>query len=206
MLYNKNNPANFWTDMIRDKRIVKTRTSIKNAFMTLMLDKELNKITVSDIAEKAQINRSTFYLHYADAADVMTDIENEIGDKISECIGNYDPTNIYTSNYALFTNLTTALDGMETVKKFILFSTGSKYMIRRLKDIFTERARAAFSHVENFRNDPAVEYRLTFIASGVIDTYIKWALAGEGKIPLEELSRTVSDITERIVSKWQNNE
>ena len=46
--------------------------------MLLTMDKDIEKITVSDIAEKAFINRSTFYLHYSDARDVMNDIEREI--------------------------------------------------------------------------------------------------------------------------------
>ena len=49
--------------MITDKRIVKTRTAIKTAFLQLALEKDIGKITVSNITEKAEINRSTFYLH-----------------------------------------------------------------------------------------------------------------------------------------------
>lgn len=63
--------------MAIDKRIIKTQKAIKEAFMLLTMDKEIEKITVSDIAEKAFINRSTFYLHYNDARDVMQDIERE---------------------------------------------------------------------------------------------------------------------------------
>jgi len=72
--------------MATDKRIIKTKAAIKNAFMQLMTETEANKLTVSDIAAKALVNRSTFYLHYADVAAVMKDIETEIAAKIEECI------------------------------------------------------------------------------------------------------------------------
>lgn len=63
--------------MTTDKRVLKTRKAITTAFMELTLEEDMQKITVSDIAERAVINRSTFYLHYADAKEVLDDIENK---------------------------------------------------------------------------------------------------------------------------------
>ena len=47
-----------------DLRIEKTRQSIVNAFIALRSRKPLEKITVKELCEKAQINKSTFYFHY----------------------------------------------------------------------------------------------------------------------------------------------
>ena len=80
--------------MATDKRIIKTKAAIKNAFMQLMTETEANKLTVSDIAAKALVNRSTFYLHYADVAAVMKDIETEIAAKIEECINDFDISDV----------------------------------------------------------------------------------------------------------------
>lgn len=52
-----------------DLRIEKTRQSIVNAFIALRSGKPLEKITVKELCEKAQINKSTFYFHYADIYD-----------------------------------------------------------------------------------------------------------------------------------------
>ena len=60
--------------MATDKRIIKTRQAITTAFMELSLEKDIRKITVSDIAGRASVNRSTFYLHYNDAKEVLEDI------------------------------------------------------------------------------------------------------------------------------------
>ena len=49
-----------------DLRIEKTRQSIVNAFLALRSGKPLEKITVKELCEKAMINKSTFYFHYAD--------------------------------------------------------------------------------------------------------------------------------------------
>ena len=53
-----------------DLRIEKTRQSIVNAFIALRSGKPLEKITVKELCEKAQINKSTFYFHYVDIYDL----------------------------------------------------------------------------------------------------------------------------------------
>lgn len=50
--------------MIEDRRVRKTKQAIKNAFIQLLNKKDLEKITIQDITELADINRGTFYLHY----------------------------------------------------------------------------------------------------------------------------------------------
>ena len=50
----------------QDLRVVKTEKSIKKAFSKLILEKPLDKITVTELASLAEINKGTFYLHYAD--------------------------------------------------------------------------------------------------------------------------------------------
>lgn len=49
-----------------DIRVQKTETAIKNAFLELRAQKSVEKITVKELCQKAQINKSTFYTHYAD--------------------------------------------------------------------------------------------------------------------------------------------
>ena len=61
-----------------DLRIEKTRQSIINAFIALRSGKPLEKITVKELCEKAMINKSTFYFHYADIYELSDFLETEI--------------------------------------------------------------------------------------------------------------------------------
>lgn len=67
-----------------DLRIEKTRKSIINAFLEIRSKKELEKITVKEICEKAQINKSTFYSHYHDIYDLSEQLETEVIHSIIE--------------------------------------------------------------------------------------------------------------------------
>ncbi|MFO5603258.1 TetR/AcrR family transcriptional regulator, partial [Klebsiella pneumoniae] len=50
----------------------------------LLKERSLENITVQDIADKADINRGTFYLHYEDKYLLLTDMEDECIEQISK--------------------------------------------------------------------------------------------------------------------------
>lgn len=54
-----------------DPRVLRTRILIRDAFIDLLQEFELEKITVNRIAERATISRVTFYLHYRDIPDMI---------------------------------------------------------------------------------------------------------------------------------------
>ena len=60
------------------KNASRSRHLIKQAFGELLNEKPLAKITVTDIVERANISRGTFYAHYLDVYDLYTAIQNNI--------------------------------------------------------------------------------------------------------------------------------
>ena len=65
-----------------DRRIRKTKNSIKNLLLQLMEKDPANRITVTEICNILDINRSTFYSHYEGIDDVLYEIEDELMDEI----------------------------------------------------------------------------------------------------------------------------
>lgn len=61
-----------------DLRERKTKRSIKNAFLELRAQKTLERITVKELAELAEISKATFYLHYKDIYDLSSQLQNEV--------------------------------------------------------------------------------------------------------------------------------
>ncbi len=63
--------------MNADLRTQYTRKVIQDAFFALLKEQPLYKIKVSDLCERAGINRSTFYRHYTDPFDLMNQLEEQ---------------------------------------------------------------------------------------------------------------------------------
>ena len=64
--------------MKTDARVRYTKMQIKNAFLQCIEKKPLNKITVKEICDIAEINRATFYTHYHDPFDLLDKLEEEV--------------------------------------------------------------------------------------------------------------------------------
>ena len=188
-----------------DKRIIKTRQSIKNAFMQLTLNKEAGKLSVTDITEKAGINRSTFYLHYADVKSIAEDIDKEFAKVIEKCLDGFDITDIHGSIYSLFSYLTATLDKEETSKNYIIFSTESVEIAEKLKNMLSEKAKEAIISAFHETDTGRLTIPLNYAASGIVDSYVKWARAGESSKQLEKLVKTVSEITDYIIENLTIN-
>lgn len=60
--------------MGKDRRVKRTRQCFRNALISLLQEHRFTIITVQDIANKADINRVTFYSHYQDKDDLLNDI------------------------------------------------------------------------------------------------------------------------------------
>ncbi len=61
-----------------DRRAVRTRKALANAPAELLTQKELHRITVQEICDKADLNRGTLYRHYLDVYDLYEKTEKEI--------------------------------------------------------------------------------------------------------------------------------
>jgi AcrR family transcriptional regulator len=54
----------------RDRRARRSRAALEAALLELIAERDLAQITISDVTKAADVNRSTFYLHYADMHDL----------------------------------------------------------------------------------------------------------------------------------------
>ncbi len=61
-----------------DARVRYTQKVLKDSLLQLLEKKPINKITVKEVCELAELNRATFYAHYTDCFDLLESIENEM--------------------------------------------------------------------------------------------------------------------------------
>src|SRR5699024_10909488 len=73
-----------------DRRKKYTRMVLKNSLITLLKEKPISSITVKEICENADINRSTFYAHYSNPFDLLEQIEEEIITDLNSYLSQYN--------------------------------------------------------------------------------------------------------------------
>jgi AcrR family transcriptional regulator len=87
-----------------DKRKQKSQKIIMSAFMDLLKEKEFEKISMNDIAEKANVNRGTIYLNFMDKYDLLDKcIESNFSELVDECRNTVEEKKSLTKESLLFT-------------------------------------------------------------------------------------------------------
>lgn len=61
-----------------DLRVVRTRKMLRDAMITLAIQKGFSAVTINDIVELAMVNRATFYRHYQDKYDLVESYLDEL--------------------------------------------------------------------------------------------------------------------------------
>lgn len=158
--------------MKTDLRVVKTRAVIKDTLISIMSEKELSRITVSELCERARINRKTFYRHYREINDVKSELENEALEEFSKSFKNgsiLDVRNIITG----------ISDVLKDRRDFYA------RMFRSNPDLFSKgRLKTALSRAiaVALRRSGAKENELMsaaeFTAAGVFSLYSEWLEEG----------------------------
>ena len=67
-----------------DRRVRKSKQALRKAFRELITEKPLKYITIKELVERADLNRSTFYHHYKDIPDMFAQLEQELYDELSQ--------------------------------------------------------------------------------------------------------------------------
>jgi AcrR family transcriptional regulator len=61
-----------------DRRVSRTRRSLRDALMAVILEKGYDAVTIEDITSRADVGRTTFYLHYRDKEELLLESINEV--------------------------------------------------------------------------------------------------------------------------------
>lgn len=71
---------------INDARVIYTEMTIREKFLELLRRKSYQSITVTELCRDCNINRATFYKHYRDIPDLLSNIEQETIDELANAV------------------------------------------------------------------------------------------------------------------------
>lgn len=175
------------------KSAIRSRRLIRQAFVDLMKEKELEKITVTDIITRADINRGTFYAHYQDTRAVIEQIENEIIGKMMEFLGEYRHNSFFQNPLPLLLKISRWLETDLEFYRILINSKGSQQFLEKLKSSFVKYLENNSDIPENIKNSMEFLIHINFFAGGIINLYQVW-FRGEMDSSLNDISLEISKL------------
>ncbi len=182
-----------------DRRIQKTRTLIMNTFIELLAEKGFEKITINDIAERANINRGTVYLHYVDKVDLLDQcIGTYVELLLSHCANRAD-TNLDAS---AFQSVFEYLEKNFTIYKLLLSNEGFGLFRNRLYAIIAQTVTevVGFKSENNAFSNEVTTHFLTSGFIGVLEWWINHSMPCSVQEITEQLMFLLEPYTKHLVS------
>lgn len=170
---------------------VKTKNAIRAAFAELVKEKkELNKITVTEVVRRADINRSTFYLHYSDIYDIPAEIENEIMTEIMSIT----PHN-REELFQYLNDLLDVLEANESMYRQILTSDSPSYVLKK----FRREIAAKIQNIPDINHDPEEWFnmKVQMFVDGVFEQVV-YCFRGITDYSFDELRRGITACMEEV--------
>lgn len=172
-----------------DPRVVRTRRLLINALTELIVAEGYEPITIREIVQKAEVNRSTFYLHFRDKQDIWTQMQDDLLNELTESL-KYP---MYTYELAI----NDYIKSNKPIKSHVsMFEHIQKYSSLYRKILSEREFRERFIHgikmeVLRFR-DSVLE--ATFMANGAVGVILYWLESGM-KETILEMSLWLTQIT-----------
>ncbi|MCD7821539.1 MAG: TetR/AcrR family transcriptional regulator [Clostridiales bacterium] len=161
-----------------------------------MKEKPLNKITVSELAATADVNRKTFYNHYSNIQEVRDELDQEYIDRIFSLLKTAHEMEQPPDMGLLIESLVNALTEHPTRTRLLFESGEQLYLIERLKEL-------TLPYLEQRVMDPQtaafLPYALDYTVYGMTALLNTWIHA-EKPLPPQELSRLITDLLQASAS------
>ena len=160
---------------------VKTRNLIKKTFAELINEKkQLDKITVTELVNRAGLTRSTFYTHYDNIYEVAHDYQLQTIELLcSDDLKLYSKQDII--NY--FDNIIQCLKDNEETYKLLLSADESLLFLEELKKIASQKV---YNALKDSYNDKYLELNISFLMNGILMEILKY-FRDESSYSLDEL-------------------
>jgi len=174
-----------------DRRIDKTRYAIKNAFINLLQTKSNQRITITEITEKANVGRKTFYLHYNCIEDVVNDIEKELETALTIMTIRFLRNNPNEPAWKIFTEFNqtiqcylSILEKISHSSYYFLFKNFCYQVIRpSVEQVLINKYRIMGDKLDNLCD---------FYASGVSSLYAKY-FQNKSNLSLDDVTKVAID-------------
>ncbi|AZB42045.1 TetR/AcrR family transcriptional regulator [Bacillus sp. FJAT-42376] len=177
-----------------DRRVMKSQEAIKTALIELMSEKNFDAMTIQDIADRANVNRGTVYLHYMDKFDLLDKVmEEHIFNMTDFCESasemDYIESTVHCmeylqSNYLFFSTMLASEGAPSFRHQFLKFNI------------------AEFKKDVDLTSGKNLGQNEEIVAQFVANAYVgvvEWWLKNEMPYPPQVMAEKVGELIERIV-------
>ena len=178
-----------------DARVRYTQMVLKESLLSLLKEKPINKITVKELCDLAELNRATFYSHYRDCYDLMEHIENELLEAFRQALElakTFDVTGLIDAIYNI-------IETHETACQVLVFGGASPSVLRQMIDLARDRTIRMWQKQLPGASEAEIEMLYIHLSNGLMHVVVD----GYGKYSRQTVVSFVNRIVGSSLSLYQ---
>ncbi|MDR0863202.1 MAG: TetR family transcriptional regulator C-terminal domain-containing protein [Oscillospiraceae bacterium] len=176
-----------------DRRVRYTKQALRESMIKLIKVKPIEKISVKELCELADINRSTFYVHYDSPTDLLDQIKSELLVSLNEYLEEYNFFKEYEeASLQKVTMIFEYVIENAELCQILLGGSGDVSLQKTVMTIVQKHGIRAWRTAHADVDPVAVEYMLAFGINGGIGVLQKWLDEG--------LVKSAREIAEMVIS------
>lgn len=174
----------------QDRRVVKTKKAIRNSFLKLLTEKDIDKVTVKEIADGADVDRKTVYNYYAGVEEILEELENELTIDFEKTLVEFKFESVEDAMSAFYAFAEFLQTNME-MYTLLMKIDGRSRLMEKIVAYLKEKVRSVLvdTKVEASKIDLAVEY----VTSGMFMAYRYW-FNSDRKQSLEDFTDDIATL------------
>lgn len=183
-----------------DRRIKKTKSLLRMGLIDLMEEKDIKNITIKELVEKVDINRSTFYLHYSDIYELLAEIEQKLLDEIMEVFDSYKTIEHLEESYAFLLTLYETFSKNKKICKVLINSQSNNSFISNMEETMELEIRNKLTQIMG-RSDYISKNKYIFQRCGCIGLLKYWITMDSPETPEEMAKETYDIVIDSLIQK-----
>ncbi len=162
-----------------DRRVRYTKMVLRESLIEILMEQEISSVTITQICERADINRATFYSHYSDQYDLLSQIAEEFLEDIGFFIVQFKIEKPGVEQIVLLEKIFDFLRENAKLCKILLSQKGNLDYQKRIIMLIYDKELLLFQESRKKREE--TEYLYSFVLTGSVGIIQKWLDDGMDK-------------------------
>ena len=175
-----------------NRSVRNTKKKLRDGLLSLMEKKPINEISVKELTDLVDVNRGTFYFHYADIYDMLKKMEEEFLLHFCEVLQETVPR-----GEAVYDYLKTIFSVLKENRQFcqiMLGPNGDMQFVEKIKKLVSDTCSHIWYEAAPGSDSTKFEMYNAFIINGCIGIFQQWLEAADKGGSPEEISELAATI------------
>lgn len=184
----------------QNRSVRNTKRRLRESLLKLVMRKSLGSVTVKELTDDADVNRSTFYFHYQDVKAMVKEMEEAFFKDFTSALDAID-----RKSHDSITILVRCLESHMDLCRIVLGENGDIEFLEQMKRIIEDKCSRMWKSAVPEMSDREREILDSFLIGGTMTALQNW-VRSENRQSAEELAavlnRFIFDGIIPVVASW----